>query len=197
MPTLNWLKLGKWAAVIAIAIAIWSHGFANGNDSGEVEVAELKAKHADVLLTIANASKRVAELTRFAEHALADDLEKIDIQHQEALRHASQSTRDAVLADLRAGRVRVRVEPSRCPMPASDAIAAPSGIGHGTADDGSGDAGDLAIARQFGINVAVADTVGVGARADERLSACQSVIRAYRAASDTGFDQPPGERGVQ
>jgi hypothetical protein len=176
----DWLKVGKWGAVLAIAVALWAHGYSKGNDAGDVAVAELRTDHADTLLAIANRSKQVAELARKAEFALGEDLAAIDTKHQEAMRHASQDARDSVLADLRAGRLVVR-QPSACGrLPATGTPAVAAGISNGASDNGGGDALDLAIA----------ETVGIAARADERIEACQAVIAAYVAASATGTGKP-------
>lgn len=182
MIALDLPKLAKWGAVLAIIVGVWAHGYAKGNDAGEVAVAELRAEHAETLAGISDATAKAYEAARLREHAVAEELARIDSDHQEAMRHASESARNSVLADVRAGRLVVRHAPIGCGLPAAAAPAAAAGIDHGAADQRGGDALALAVAEQ----------VGIAARADERLAACQAVIEAYRAASATGADQPRG-----
>lgn len=180
MIALDWLKLVKWGAVLALAIALWAHGYAKGNDAGEVAVAELRAEHAETLAGIADATAKAYEAARLREHAVAEELARIDTDHQEALRHASESARNSVLADVRAGRLVVRHAPTGCGLPATAAPTAPASIDHGAANQRGGDALALAVAEQ----------VGIAARADERLAACQAVITAYTTAPATGAGKP-------
>lgn len=136
------------------------------------------ARHAKTIAVYANATAKAeadahaaALRVRETEAASAARLAEIDAAHLEAIQHARTETRDAVLRDLRSGRLALRLPVRACPpvVPASSDPAASPGQRDAAADDGSRDA----------LAVAVAEQIGIAARADATLSACQATVREY------------------
>lgn len=144
-----------YAAVILV-LALWWYGAARydaGYDKAaaewkaKVEAAELEAKHAAAI-----AEKKHA--------AQMDDIESKLIME----RAKGYEERERIIADLRAGTLRLRKQWQGCRAGLSEAGGSPGG--------GDGDA-EL---REKG----AADLIGIGREADAQLRACQAVIRADR-----------------
>lgn len=129
---------------------------------------EWRARSAD----LAESRKEVAEsrtetaahvAARAAEHEQADKLAEIGETHEQA-RAAAPAVADAVVADLRADRLRLRREWAGCETQRlSEASAAAVER-------------DALAQRREELAGAV---VRVGRDADDQLAACQAVIRAY------------------
>ncbi len=113
----------------------------------------------------AQAETKAVETARSAEHQQSDTLAKIGETHEQA-RAAAPAVADAVVADLRAGNLRLRDGWASCETQRlSDTSAAARER-------------DAAAQRRAEFAGAV---VRVGRDADDQLAACQAVIRAYVA----------------
>jgi hypothetical protein len=113
----------------------------------------------------AQAETKAVETARSAEHQQADTLATIGETHEQA-RAAAPAVADAVVADLRAGNLRLRDGWASCETQRmSDASAAARER-------------DAAAQRRAEFAGAV---VRAGRDADDQLAACQAVIRAYVA----------------
>lgn len=177
-----------------IGIGLMGVGAYIGSRNEAARHADTKAAHAKTLGQIADAARDVAERTtelalrvRESEAASAARLAEIDAAHIEALSHARTETRDAVLRDLRSGRLALRLPVRACPsvVPAGSDPAASPGQRDAAADDGSRDA----------LAVAVAEQIGISARADATLTACQSTVREYiRLAAEAAQARETGSR---
>ena len=174
-PLTQYAGMIKLIGGLAMVLVIWFHGYSKGNDAVEVAVSDIKAKHAEVLQGIAEKTSIAYAAALERDRAIADEVAKAAADYEDQRNAIAKTTRDAVLADLRAGRVQLRYPATRCPVPATGAPAAPAFIGDDQADSG--------------IEVAAA-AVGIGAEADAQLAACQSVIRAYTAEEDDGEAKP-------
>lgn len=167
-------SLIKWGAVTAIVIGVWFHGYSKGNDSGEVEVAKLKAKHAQVLLDIAEDAREVVNAVRVREQIVAQDIAAIATAYEDQRNAAVKQARDSVLADVRSGRIRLRPFASQTSTPAN--ATAPAACQCDVeAASGSQDADSL-VER-------VAGTIAIAAEADAQLSACQATVTTYYQAT--------------
>lgn len=123
--------------------------------------AELKESRKEVAESRAETAAHVA--ARTAEHEQADKLAAIGAKHEED-RAAAPSVADALVADLRAGNVRLRKEWAGCETRLlSEAVAS-------TVER------DALAQRREELAGAV---VRVGRDADDHVRACQAVIRAY------------------
>lgn len=167
-------SLIKWGAVAAIVIGAWFHGYSKGNDSGEVEVAQLKAKHAQVLLDIADEARVVADKVRMREHEVSKDIAAIATAYEDDKHAAVKQARDSVLADVRSGRIRLRPFASQASAPANATSPAACQC-DGEAASGSQDADSL-VGR-------VAESIAIAAEADAQLSACQATAMTYYNAT--------------
>lgn len=169
-----YLPLAKWGAVAAIVIGVWFHGYSKGNDSGEVEVAQLKAKHAQVLLDIAEDAREVASAIRIREIQVAEDVAAIAQAYEDDKHAAVKQARDSVLADVRSGRIRLR--PFASQASASAVATSPAACQcDDQAASGSQDADSL-VGR-------VAESIAIAAEADAQLSACQATVTTYYNAT--------------
>ncbi len=111
----------------------------------------------------AQAETRAVQSAREVEHTQAGKLAEIGETHEQD-RAAAPAVADAVVADLRADRVRLRWEWAGCETRAmSSAVAA-------TVER------DAAAQRRAEFAGAV---VRAGAEADSQLAACQAVVRTY------------------
>lgn len=153
-----------WAFVIGVCLSIW-YG-ENRADNREEEVRE------EYNIRDAAAAKKLAEVNaanRATEVRQAEEIASIAAQFEEDKARAIQETRNTVLADLRSGKLRLRIP--GCGNPArSGQAAAPAGIGDGQADLWGADA----------LNLAVADSIALADQADAHVAACQAVISIYR-----------------
>ncbi|WP_313242132.1 lysis system i-spanin subunit Rz [Stenotrophomonas sp.] len=103
--------------------------------------------------------------TRATEHTQADKLAAIGVKHEED-RAAAQAVPDAVVAELRAGTVRLRHDLATCHTDRLSEAAAGAGERDAPAD--------------LGVTIA-GPAVGIGRDADDQLRACQAVVAADRA----------------
>lgn len=155
------LRIGAYAL---LGIGLLGVGYYQGSRNGAAKVAECRADHSTYLAKVAEDNVTLAALYRKKEQAVAEDFAMIAAEHQDKLAEVARETKESVLADIRAGRVRVRYP--ACPrVPAASEAASGSGVDHGATDSGEG--------------IAVA-AIGVGAKSDERLAACQSLLIAER-----------------
>jgi len=175
----------KWViqglAGLLLIIGAWFHGHANGAASGEARAERLRADLAKERADAAVQSARLAIEVRRREHDVADAVAEVSARYEDDRRNAETSIRDAVLADVRAGRVRLR-QSAACAVPAADASASGASVSDGAATGRAEDPVDLA--RQ------VADTIAAAAAADAQLAACQAVITAYTTAPAAGAGEP-------
>lgn len=104
---------------------------------------------------------------RATERTQADKLAAIGVKHEED-RTAAQAVPDAVVAELRAGTVRLRHDLATCHTDRLSEAAASAGERDAPAD--------------LGVTLA-GPAVGIGRDADDQLRACQAVIAADRAGS--------------
>lgn len=158
------LRIGAW---VLVALSLFGFGYYQGSRNGAVKVSQCEASHATYVAKVAEDNAAIAALYWKKEQAVADDFAKIAAQNADKLAEVSRETKESVLADVRAGRVRVRL-PS-CPrVPASSETADGAVVDHGEADSG-----DEATR-------IVAGAIGIGAEADARLQACQALLTAER-----------------
>jgi len=116
----------------------------------------------------AQAETSAVQSARTVEHNQADRLAEIGAKHEEE-RAAAPAVADAVVADLRAGNLRLRREWAGCETRLLSQAAA------GAVER------DAAAQRREELAGAV---VRVGAEADSQLAACQAVIRTYAEQTD-------------
>lgn len=169
-----WLKLAGgflrsipwqvWAFALVVALALW-YG-ENRADAREDSVRSEYNKRdaaAAAKLSAINAANRATEKRQ------ADEIAGIAAQFEEDKRRAIQDTRDSVLADLRSGKLRLRLPSGGCPARPGQA-AVPAGIGDDTSEVWGEDA----------YRVAVADSIALADEADAHVKACQATVNAYR-----------------
>lgn len=166
----------RWLAYGVIAVGLMGAGAYIGSRNEAARHAKTKAEYAANLAEAVEKARIATLRVRESEAASAVRLADVDAQHQEALRHARTETRDQVLRDLRSGRVSLRLPVHACTatVPAAGQAAARTGQRDGQADGGGGDA----------LAVAVAEQVGIAARADASLTACQATIREYHLLTE-------------
>lgn len=111
----------------------------------------------------AHVETKAAEAARTVEHNQADRLAEIGAKHEEE-RAAAPAVADAVVADLRAGNLRLRREWAGCETKLLSQAAA-----------GAVERDALAQLREEAAGAAVR----IGREADDQLRACQAVVRAY------------------
>jgi len=144
-------------ALAALLMTAFLTGWGLNGLRARGDLAELNARHTRAL-------SDALENARTIEHRLTAVLAKIGEHHAEQ-QHAAAAVEAGILADLRAGTVRLRREWDRCET------ARVSGVAAATAER------DAAAAERDALAAAV---VRVGYDADAQLTACQAVIRAYR-----------------
>lgn len=112
----------------------------------------------------AEAIKDQVNQTRATEHQQAETLATIGAKHEED-RTAAEAVPDAVVADLRAGNLRLRHDLAACHTDRLSEAAAGAGERDAPAD--------------LGVTLA-GPAVRIGRDADDQLRACQALIRADR-----------------
>lgn len=160
-----------WAAIAFIAALTWFGVacYSAGKDYGRAEVqqdwndAVAKGR---AIVAAKNAKNREIERKAAEQVALAA------AKYEQEKTHAIQDARAALLADLHAGRVRLRFD--ACPRPA--------GPGRAPAGSGAADA-EAELRGEDPLGVAVADSIAIADEADAHIEALQSVIRAYQDAT--------------
>lgn len=170
-PYASLIKLGS---AVLVAVGLIGFGWWFGGRAGAVEVAELKEKHAEVLLDIAEDAREVANAVRMREQVVAQDIAAIATAYEDKRNEAVKQARDSVLADVRSGRIRLRPFASQAGTPANAAPPAACQC-DGEAASGSQDADSL-VGR-------VAESIAIAAEADAQLSACQATVTTYYQAT--------------
>ena len=151
-----------WPHLIAVAL-LFGSGFWIGRRIGADEVRTLKQHQAETLAGLATAAADAADKARKAEHALAASFASIEANYLRE-KDDAKDVADGVVADLRAGNLRLRhdLATAACPVPGA------------AADPAERDA-----AAERGNEIAGA-AVGVGHEADAQLAACQAILQAER-----------------
>lgn len=155
-------QLWAFAAVVALALLYGE----NRADAREAKVrTEYNVRDAAAAgeLAKANAANREKEIRQ------AEEIASIAAQFDEEKARAIQETRNTVLADLRSGKLRLRIPFGNCAARSGEATAA-AGNGDGQADVWGEDA----------YRVAVADSIAIADEADAHVKACQAVLITYR-----------------
>ena len=153
-----------WAFVIGVCLAMW-YGEQRADAREESVRAEYNKRDAAAAdeLAKANAANRATEIRQ------AEEIASIAAQFEEDKNRAIQETRDTVLADLRSGKLRLRIPSGGCPARSGQATA-PASLSDGQAD----------VWGEDQIHLAVADSIALADEADAHVKACQSVIQTYR-----------------
>lgn len=144
-----------WLFAAVVAAALWY-----GENRADARESEVRAEY-EATLAEANAANRAEEDRQ------AEEIASIAAQFEEEKSRAIEETRNTVLADLRSGKLRLRIP--GCAARASQAPASP-GVSDGGADVWGEDA----------YNLAVADSIALADEADAHVRACQATINAYR-----------------
>lgn len=167
----------KVLGACALVIGLIGLGWWLGGRSGAVEVAELKAAHAETLTGIAEDSRKLAEDIRRHEQQVAKDLAKVATEFEDKRHEIAANARAAVLDDIRAGRVRLRGYGPRPAMPAAGQAGASASERDGQAVSAGEDPPDMVP--RWWVEERAAESEAVGAEADAQLEACQAVNRIY------------------
>jgi len=152
----NMIQLTNLAISALLCIAFLMGWSLNGLRASR-DLADLNARHNRALAD-------ALEKARAIEHQLTAELANIG-EHHAQQQHAAPAVEAGILADLRAGTLRLRREWQRCETDRVSDLAA------ATAER------DAAAADRDALAAAI---VRAGRDADQQLSACQAVIRAYR-----------------
>jgi hypothetical protein len=150
------------AAALLGALA-WGGWQWQGKQAAQTDAAEARTELADYRRDAADKLARFQAEARAQELRHAADMARIERETRERVKEAGDAAYDRAVADVRAGRLR---GPWACP-----AAAGVPGAG-GAAADGDAAADDRAAA--------VGRVLRIGAEADQRLAACQAVIRSDR-----------------
>lgn len=166
---------GVWRFLKSIPFPVWLfiggvclallHG-ENRADAREESVREyyrIRDEGAAADLAKANAANRATEIRQ------AEEIASIAAQFEEDKRRAIEDTHNIVLADLRSGKLRLRIPSGGCPARSGQATA-PAGLSDDAAEVWGEDA----------YRVAVADSIAIADEADAHVKACQKVIQTYR-----------------
>jgi len=155
-------RIAAIAIVLLTALAFVGGWHLRGQRAGR-DLARMEARHTAAL------ADALAE-ARAIEHQLTAELASIGEHHAEQ-HHAAPAVEAGILADLRAGNLRLRREWQHCETNRVSDVAAATA----QRDAAAADRDALAAA-----------LVRAGRDADQQLAACQQVIRAYRAATSGG-----------
>ncbi|WP_333628269.1 lysis system i-spanin subunit Rz [Stenotrophomonas cyclobalanopsidis] len=145
------LGAARWSAAMFGAGWAWRGDRADGTESDQ------RAAGAEAVV------EQVTQ-TRDTEHQQADTVATIGEKHEQD-RSAAEAVPDAVVADLRAGNLRLRHDLAACHTDRLSEAAAGAGERDAPAD--------------LGVTLA-GPAVRIGRDADDQLRACQAVIRADR-----------------
>jgi hypothetical protein len=153
-----------WAFAIGVCLCMW-YGENRADAREELVREEYNIRDAAAAdeLAKANAANRAAEIRQ------AEEIASIAAQFDEEKNRAIQETRDTVLADLRSGKLRLRIPSGGCPARSGQATA-PAGIGDDAAE----------VWGEDSLHLAVADSIAIADEADAHVKACQRVIQTYR-----------------
>lgn len=152
-PYMLWLRLAFWAGLVAF-------GFWWGHKSEA-------ASHAKVLNALAQEAMKLKQQAQDAADARAVELAEIARDHEDERTRIANETRNRVLSDIRAGRLRIG--------PRATAEAAKAAAPASQCDAGAG----LLESVLADMERRVAESAAVVEQADEHIRACQKVVRAY------------------
>jgi len=143
-PIRPYLALGLVALLLCGG---WYYGhtrYAAGELAGNTKVAQLTAQHAQQLQHLAELSAAAADAARDAEHRQAQAIAAIGARYEQDKTHAKEQA-DRVIADLRAGTLRLRQQWTCAPAAAAQVPGAAAGTGRtdGDAELRATGAGDL------------------------------------------------------
>ena len=137
-------------------LAAFGAGWTRKGDRAEVREVRTELKQS-------KAETKAEQAARAVEHNQANNLAEIGAKHEEE-RAAAPAVADAVVADLRAGNLRLRREWAGCETKLLSQAAA-----------GAVERDALAKLREEAAGAAVR----IGREADDQLRACQAVVREY------------------
>jgi hypothetical protein len=167
----------KILSACALVIGLIGFGWWLGGRAGAVEVAELKADHAEVMTEIAQDARHIAEEIRKAEQQTAQDLAKVARDYEDKRHEIAAIARASVLDDIRAGRIRLRGYGPRPAVSPTGQESASAGQRDGEAVGAGEDPPDMVP--RWWVEERAAESEAVGAEADAQLAACHAVIRVY------------------
>jgi len=151
------IRLYALLAVAAIALSFWAGWSWRGDRAESAEARQQAGASAAVVEQVNKA--------RVTEHTQAATMAIIGAKHEEDLA-AAEAVPAAVVAELRAGTVRLRHDLATCHTGRLSEAAAGAAQRDAPAD--------------LGVTVA-GPAIGIGRDADDQLRACQAVIAADRA----------------
>jgi len=151
------IRLYALLAAVALALSFWA-GWSWRGDRANVAESDQRANVAEAVVDQVNEARAV-------EHSQADTMATIGAKHEED-RAAAEALPAAVVAELRAGTVRLRHDLATCHTGRLSEAAAGAVQRDAPAD--------------LGVTVA-GPAIGIGRDADDQLRACQAVIAADRA----------------
>lgn len=155
------IRLYALLAAVAIALSFWAGWSWRGDRAEGAEARQQAGASAAVVEQVNKA--------RATEHTQADTMAIIGAKHEED-RAAAEAVPAAVVAELRAGTVRLRHDLATCHTGRLSEAAAGAVKRDAPAD--------------LGVTVA-GPAIGIGRDADDQLRACQAVITADRAFKET------------
>lgn len=151
------IRLYALLAAAAIALSFWAGWSWRGDRAEGAEARQQAGASAAVVEQVNKA--------RVTEHTQADTMAIIGAKHEED-RAAAETVPAAVVAELRAGTVRLRHDLATCHTGRLSEAAAGAVQRDAPAD--------------LGVTVA-GPAIGIGRAADDQLRACQAVVAADRA----------------
>ncbi|AOX63610.1 hypothetical protein BIZ42_16255 [Stenotrophomonas sp. LM091] len=151
------IRLYALLAAAAIALSFWAGWSWRGDRAEGAEARQQSGASAAVVEQVNKA--------RVTEHTQAETMATIGAKHEED-RAAAETVPAAVVAELRAGTVRLRHDLATCHTGRLSEAAAGAAQRDAPAD--------------LGVTVA-GPAIGIGRDADDQLRACQAVIAADRA----------------
>lgn len=151
------IRLYTLLAAVAIALSFWAGWSWRGDRAEGAEARQQAGASAAVVEQVNKA--------RMTEHTQADTMAIIGAKHEED-RAVAETVPTAVVAELRAGTVRLRHDLATCHTGRLSETAAGTVQRDAPAD--------------LGVTVA-GPAIGIGRDADDQLRACQAVIAADRA----------------
>lgn len=155
-------QVWAFAAVVVLAL-LYGENRADAREESVREEYNVRDAAAAGELAKANAANRAKEIRQ------AEEIASIAAQFEEDKRRAIEDTHNIVLADLRSGKLRLRIPSGGCPARSGQATAS-AGLSDGAAEVWGEDA----------LSVVVADSIAIADEADAHVKACQAVIRAYK-----------------
>ncbi len=151
------IRLYTLLAAAALALSFWA-GWSWRGDRANVAESDQRANIAEAVVDQVNEARAI-------EHSQADTMASIGAKHEED-RAAAEAVPAAVVAELRAGTVRLRQDLATCHAGRLSEAAAGAIQRDAPAD--------------LGVTVA-GPAIGIGRDADDQLRACQAVVAADRA----------------